>query len=147
MLFRLFSTFRYVPVVLATLHFETAWKAAILSNNTRKLRFVSKSYASYGEGPSTVYCPQSNTRTTRARGRGELSPPKLSTILSTLQYSLQCSGRTTCSICTVVSTMQHNSLYNPLYLESLLTITFSLPRSYHFVPTFILSSPSLSRYC
>jgi len=29
--------------------------------------------------------------------------------------------------------MQHNSLYNPLYLESLLTITFSLPRSYHFV--------------
>ena len=68
-------------------------------------------------------------------------------ILSTLQYSLQCSGRTTRSICIVVSTMQHNSLYNTLYLESLLTITFSLPHSYHFLTTFAFSSLSLSRYC
>ena len=45
-LFRLFSTFRYVPVVLATLHFEKAWKVAIISESTRKLRLVSKSYAS-----------------------------------------------------------------------------------------------------
>ena len=68
-------------------------------------------------------------------------------ILSTLQCSLQCSGRTTRSICIVVSTMQHNSLYNTLYLESLLTITFSLPHSYHFLTTFTFSSLSLSRYC
>ena len=108
-----------------------------------------------GEGPSTVYCPQSNTRTTRARGRGELSPPKLSTILSTLptmQYSLLCSGRTTSSICIVVSTihsaMQQSPPYYTLYLESLLTITFSLPRSSHFLTiTFTFSSLPLSRYC
>ena len=108
-----------------------------------------------GEGPGgspgatapTVYCLQSNTRTTRVRGRGELSPSKLSTILSTLQCSLQCSGRTTFSICIVASTMRYNSLDNTLYLESLLTITFSLPRAYHFLTTFTFSSLSLSRYC
>ena len=104
-----------------------------------------------GSGGSTstsaVYCPQSNARTTRVRGRGELSPSKLSTILSTLQCSLQCSGRTTFSICIVASTMRYNSVDNTLYIESLLTTTFSLPRSYHFFVTFTFSSLSLSRYC
>ena len=100
-----------------------------------------------GASPSTVYCLQSNTRTTRVRGRGEVSPSKLSTILSTLQCSLQCSGRTTFSICIVASTMRYNSLDNTLYLESLLTITFPLPRYYHFLTTFAFSSLSLSRDC
>ncbi len=68
-------------------------------------------------------------------------------ILSTLQCSLQCSLRTACSICTVVSTMRYNSVDNTLYIESLLTTTFSLPHSYHFLTTFTFSSLSLSRYC
>ena len=95
----------------------------------------------------TVYWLRSNTRSTRVRGRGELSPARLSTTLSTLQCSLQCSLRTACSICTVVSTMRYNSVDNTLYIESLLTTTFSLPRSYHFFVTFTFSSLSLSRYC
>ncbi len=41
-----------------------------------------------------------------------------------------------------------NSFHNTLYLESLFTITFSLPRYYHFLTTtFAFSSLSLSHYC
>ena len=107
------------------------------------------------EATVLVLSTVSDARTTRVRGRGELSPSKLSTILSTLptmQYSLLCSGRTTSSICIVVSTMQSAMQQSPpyytLYLESLLTITFSLPRSSHFLTiTFTFSSLPLSRYC
>ena len=41
-----------------------------------------------------------------------------------------------------------NSFYNTLYLESLLTITFSLPRYSHFLTiSFTFSSLSFSHYC
>ncbi len=95
-----------------------------------------------GEGPSTVYCPQSNTRTTRALGRGELSPSKLTTIQYTVDSTIQSAvlRENHLFYCIVVSTRQYNSLYDALYLEGLLTITFSLPRSDHFLTTFTFSS-------
>ena len=89
---------------------------------------------------------------TRAHGRGELSPSELSTILSTLQCSLQCSGRTTCSIVllclqcnTIVSTI-HCILraFSLLLSHYLVPITFSLlslSRHYHFLATARLEFP------
>ena len=114
-----------------------------------------------GGGTSTVYCLQRNTRTTRARGCGELAPSKLSTILSTLstmQCSLLCSGRTTSSICIAVFATQsaiQQSLQSTV-LESLLTISYFFTTSllslshchFHFLVTItfsllLVSSPHL----
>ena len=68
-----------------------------------------------------------------------------SSVRSTIcpQYCLQCN-----TIANAIdNAIDNSSLYNALYLEGLLTITFSLPRSYHFLTTFTFSSLSLSRYC
>ncbi len=97
---------------------------------------------------STVY----DAMQAQVRGRGELSPSKLSTILSTLQCSLQCSGRTTCSIellrlqCnTIVSTIDCIlRAFSILLSHYLVPITFSLlslSRHYHFLATARLEFP------
>ena len=69
-----------------------------------------------------------------------------SSVRSTIcpQYCLQCN-----TIANAIdNAIDNSSLYNALYLEGLLTITFSLPRYSHFLTiTFTFSSLSLSHYC